>query len=208
MEHGISEVHDQHICIVSLHEALALRDLQQGLVGHLLFASLNPGDADNKPAVCHELPPTSHEDRLAELERVDRRLFARPARCREVRTSLAPAASSPLAGASLLKRLANPRRVGHPLRGLLHRVSRPVVLLAVLAPVARGLLNALLGQQSLDALFAPRCRPCWVFVEEVPSSVQLLLIQLAHEPQVEHGTHPLSVHNAGISLHRVEGLPA
>ena len=85
-----------------------------------------------------------------------------------------------------------------------HRVSRPVVHLAVLAPVTRRSLYARLNQQLLNARFSPRRSPGGVLVEEVPPGVYLLLVGFAHEPQVHHGAYPLTVCYARITFGSVQ----
>ena len=80
-------------------------------------------------------------------------------------------------------------------------------LLPVLALVADDPLDTPLRQNLLDAFFLPGCRPGGVFMQKVPTGVDLVLVYLHYKTEMYHRADVLSTHDGGIPQLAVEGLP-
>ena len=198
---------------VELHVLVLFDDRHTGygrlklLVRHGLLEPLDPCDAQDQPPVFHQLPPAAQEDRLAELERVRLRPLRFNSADHHMPSTFASRASSPLTCASLAQCSQDARRVGHPPGALPHGFPVPRFLV-VLASVTQHRVYLRQTQDALHAGLRPRARRGRVLMQEVPALVVLLLVDLAHEPQVDHGSHLFSVHLSWIPSCIVQRLPA
>ena len=79
--------------------------------------------------------------------------------------------------------------------------------LPVLALVADDPFDTLLRQNPFDAFFLPGCRPGGVFMQKIPTGVDLVLVYLHYEAEMYHRADVLSTRDGGIPQLAVEGLP-
>ena len=79
--------------------------------------------------------------------------------------------------------------------------------LPVLALVADDSFDTFLCKNLPDAIFLPGCSPGGVFMQKIPTGVDLVLVYLHYKTEMHHCADVLPAHDGGIPQLAVEGLP-